>query len=199
MTLYSRSVIINHMKSKRKSSAAKKTAVLALMSGLGLISFLIEGLIAPPFLPGAKLGLSNIFTLFTLVLYGLPEAVLVVAARTVLGSLFAGNFSLLLYSLTAGLASAFVSRLLLCVFPRISILCVSVVSAVVHNAVQTLVYCALTGTLLLMGYLPWLAVAGIAAGIAVGIAVVFIVKIVPLSVFARLTGVKISSQTEEQI
>ena len=166
----------------------KKIATLALLTGLGLIAFLIEALLPSLFLPGAKLGLSNVFSLFTLVLYGLPEALLVVIARTVLGSIFAGNLSLLLYSLTAGVVSVCVSRLLLLAFPHVSLLCVSVVSAVVHNMVQLLVYCGLTQTLLLMSYSPYLCLLGAVAGFVVGIAVIVTVKIVPLSVFGKVGG-----------
>ncbi len=93
------------MKKKGKSIGAKKITILALLTGLGLIAFLIEALIPVLPVPGAKLGISNIFSLFALVMYGLPEALMVVVARTVLGSIFAGNLSLLLYSLTAGVVS----------------------------------------------------------------------------------------------
>ena len=128
---------------KMKIGSAKKIAVLALLTGLALIAFLLESLFVAPAFPAAKPGLSNFFTLFALLLYGLPEALFVVVARTVLGALFAGNLSMLLYSLTAGVVSAIVSRLLLFAFPRISVVCVSVVSATVHNLVQLGVSCLL--------------------------------------------------------
>lgn len=173
-----------------RGMSAKKLAVLALLTALGLGAFMIESMFPPMFFPGAKMGLSNIFSLFALVLYGLPEALLVVVARTVLGSLFAGNFSLLLYSLTAGVASVAVSRLLLFAFPRVSLLCVSVFSAVVHNTVQLFVYCALTQTTLIFSYLPYLALLGVLAGVIVGLAVTYAIKGIPLSFFERSAGVK---------
>lgn len=185
------------MVKQKKTGGAKKIAVLALMTGLGLIAFLIESLLPSPVLPGAKAGISNVFSLLALVLYGLPEATLVVVARTVLGSLFAGNPSMLLYSLTAGLASIVLSRLLLCFFPKISVVCVSVTSAIAHNLVQLLVYCSLAGTFLLMGYAPYLILLGAAAGLFVGLLVVILVKSVPLSAFSRIAGVKF--RTEELV
>ncbi len=178
------------MEKKNRAPRAKKIAVLAMMTGFGLIMFMVESLFPPMFFPGAKMGLSNIFSLLTLVLYGLPEALLVVIARTVLGSLFAGNASLLLYSLTAGVASVIVSRLLMFAFPKVSLLAVSVVSAVVHNTVQLLVYCALTQTTLIFSYLPYLALLGVLAGVIVGLAVIFTVKGVPLGVFMKILGEK---------
>ena len=178
------------MEKKNRVPYAKKIAVLAMMTGFGLIMFMVESLFPPMFFPGAKMGLSNIFSLLTLVIYGLPEALIVVIARTVLGSLFAGNASLLLYSLTAGVASVIVSRLLMIAFPKVSLLAVSVVSAVVHNTVQLLVYCALTQTTLIFSYLPYLALLGVLAGVIVGLAVIFTVKGVPLGVFAKILGGK---------
>jgi heptaprenyl diphosphate synthase len=186
------------MEKRGEKYGAKKIAVLALLTGFGLIAFMIEALLPSPLLPGAKLGLSNVFSLFALVVYGLPEALLVVVARTVLGSIFAGNLSLLLYSLTAGVISTCISRLLLLLFPHVSLLCVSVISATVHNIVQLFVYCALTQTLLLVSYSPYLCLLGAGAGIVVGLTVIFTVKAIPLSVFKKIGGrITQKNKTEE--
>ena len=83
---------------------AKKIAVLAILVAFGLISFIFESLFEP--VPGAKLGLSNIFSLAALIMYSPLEAFTVVALRTLLGSVFAGNFSALMYSFTAGKVSS---------------------------------------------------------------------------------------------
>ena len=173
------------MEKTEKRLTGKKIALLGILAGLGLIAFLLESLIPIPFLPGAKLGFANIFSLLALLLYGLPEALIVVTARTVLGSLFAGNVSMLLYSLTAGLVSTCVSRLLLCALPRVSFLCVSVAGAIVHNLVQLFVYCALTGTALLFVYSPYLCLMGAGAGVVVGLAVTFVLKALPARLFVQ--------------
>lgn len=178
------------MEKKKRVFGAKKIAALALLTALGLIAFMLESLFPPLFFPGAKMGLSNVFSLFALVVFGLPEALLVVTARTVLGSLFAGNVSLLLYSFTAGIASTLVSGALMLALPRISLLCVSVFSAVVHNTVQLLVYCALTQTTLIFGYMPYLALLGVLAGVLVGLAATYAVKGIPLSFFQKFAGEK---------
>ena len=75
------------MEKSGKRQTGKKIAVLGILAGLGLAAFLLESLIPIPFLPGAKLGFANIFSLTALLLYGLPEALAVVLVRTVLGSL----------------------------------------------------------------------------------------------------------------
>lgn len=175
------------MEKTEKRFTGKKIALLGILAGLGLIAFMLESLIPVPFLPGAKLGFANIFSLLALLLYGLPEALIVVTVRTVLGSLFAGNVSMLLYSLTAGLVSTCVSCLLLCALPRVSFLCVSVAGAIVHNLVQLFVYCALTGTALLFVYSPYLCLMGAGAGVVVGLAVTFVLKALPARLFAQKT------------
>lgn len=175
------------MEKTEKRFTGKKIALLGILAGLGLIAFMLESLIPVPFLPGAKLGFANIFSLLALLLYGLPEALIVVTVRTVLGSLFAGNVSMLLYSLTAGLVSTCVSRLLLCALPRVSFLCVSVAGAIVHNLVQLFVYCALTGTALLFVYSTYLCLMGAGAGVVVGLAVTFVLKALPARLFTQKT------------
>ncbi len=173
------------MNDRKKPPTAKKIALLGILAGLGLVAFLLESLIPIPFLPGAKLGFANIFSMLAMLWYGLPEALAVVLVRTLLGSLFAGNVSMLLYSLTAGVVSACVSRLLLFALPHVSFLCISVAGAVVHNLVQLLVYCGLTGTMLLFVYSPYLCLMGMGAGVVIGLVVTGTIKALPARVFAR--------------
>lgn len=165
---------------------AKKIAMLALFSALGLIVFIIENQFPPLFVPGAKMGLANIFSLAALILYGPIEALVVVAVRTVLGSLFAGNVSMLLYSLTGGVISLALSAILIYIaYPRVSVLAVSVAAAVLHNIVQNAVFVLVTGTSLMFSYMPYLALIGVLSGAIVGAVVTIIFKKVPESVFVR--------------
>ncbi len=159
--------------------SAKRIALLAALTGLGLVAFLLEGLLVPSVLPGMKLGFANFFTLLALLIFGLPSALAVVAVRTALAALLMGNPSAILYSLTAGMVAAFSARAMLALLPRVSVVCVSVVSAVVHNMVQLCVYMLLTKSLLLLSYAPWLCLAGCLAGAVVGLTLHFTVKAAP--------------------
>ena len=175
----------------RKASAAKRIAVLALLSALGLITFIIENQFPPLFVPGAKMGLANIFSLTAIILYGPLEGLCVVVVRTVLGSLFAGNISMLMYSLTGGVVAWGISSLLIyLVCPKVSVLAVSVAAAVLHNITQNIVYIYITGTTLMISYMPYLALIGVLSGTIVGAVVAIIFKKVPLSVFERACGLK---------
>ena len=76
---------------------AKKIAVLAMLTGLSLIAFIIESLLPPMLIPGAKPGIANVFSFAALIMYSPIEAFIVVALRMGLGAVYAGNVSALLY------------------------------------------------------------------------------------------------------
>ncbi len=173
----------------RGGNILKKITALALFTALSLVMFIIENQIPPFFIPGAKLGLSNIFSLAALVLYGPIEAVTVVLARTLLGSLITGTVSSIIYSTSAGLVAILVASLLMLAHPHITVIAISTVSAVVHNLTQGILFAAISGTPQAWSYLPWLALIGIPSGALVGAIVYLLVKHLPKSVvYAALGG-----------
>lgn len=172
--------------SAAKTRRTKRITLLAALTGMALIAFMIESLFPPLFVPGAKMGFSNIFTLPAVVLLTPWEAVTLVVVRTVLGSFFAGGISALPYSLAAGLAGVGVSIMLFKLFyGKISLVSISAAAAVVHNITQNAVYCVITQTPELFLFLPHLAVAGVAAGALIGVIVVLALKYLPLKRFAE--------------
>ena len=163
---------------------SKRLATLGILTAMGLIAFLIEGLFPPLILPGAKMGISNIFSLLTLIVLGPWDAVAMVILRTFLGSVFGGNVSALIYSMSAGLVSISVSALLMrFVFPKISLISVSVVAAVLHNVTQNVVFCWVSQTPQMIFYMPYLALLGVVAGLIVGFAVYLLTRYIPLRYF----------------
>ena len=181
-----------------KYSSAKRIATLAVLCAMGLIMFMVESLFPPLILPGAKMGLSNIFSMLTLFLLGPTEAFVLVVIRTVLGSMFTGNMSTLMYSLTAGVVSVVVSSALVqLAYPRVSIVAISVVSAIMHNVTQNVVFCLVSNTPEMFSYMPWLALLGILAGVIVGFAVWFILKAIPTRTFAALLDLDLSEPAEK--
>lgn len=187
-------------KVKNKYFSAKRVATLAVLTAMGLIMFMVESLFPPLFLPGAKMGLSNIFSMLTLFLLGPTETFVLVVVRTVLGSMFTGNMSTLLYSLTAGIVSVAVSSVLVqFVYPKISIVAISVVSAIMHNVTQNVVFCLVSNTPEMFSYMPWLALLGILAGVIVGFAVWFILRMVPTRTFVTLLDLDASSYAESSV
>ena len=172
-------------------NAAKKIAVLAIFTALSLIMFIIENQFPPLFVPGAKLGLANIFSFAALIMYSPVEAFIIVAIRTGLGAVYAGNVSALLYSFTGGIVSMTVSSILMyTVYPRISIMSVSILAAVAHNVTQNIVFVIISGTTLTFGYMPYLVLIGILSGAIVGAVTMLVFKKVPQSIFERALGTK---------
>lgn len=187
-----------------KYFSAKRIALLAMLTAMGLIMFMVESLFPPFFLPGAKMGLSNIFSMLALFLLGPADAFALVVVRVTLGSMFTGNMSTLMYSLSAGVVSVIASTLLVeFVYPRVSIVAISIVGAVLHNMTQNVVFCLVSDTPEMFVYMPWLALLGVLAGVIVGFAVWFILRMVPTRAFAVMLGFDlspppVSSQSREK-
>lgn len=174
----------------KKTFAAKKIAALAVLTALSLITFIIENLFPPLFVPGAKPGLANAFSLIALIMYTPAEAFIVVATRTLLGAAFAGNPSALLYSFTGGIVSMAVSSVLFYfVYPKISLIAVSLAAAVAHNITQCFVYAAMTASSLIFGYMPYMALIGMLSGAAIGGLTLLVFKGIPQTAFEKFISV----------
>ena len=176
---------------RKQFFSAKKLAVLSVLTALSLITFLIENLLPPLIIPGAKLGLANTFSFIALIMYSPVEAFVIVAVRTLLGAIFAGNLSALMYSFSGGVVAMTVSSVLLyCVHPKVSIVCVSVISAVSHNLTQNAVFVLITSTPLVFTYTPYLILLGVLSGGFIGCLITLLVKRIPTNAFVRVMGVK---------
>lgn len=170
---------------------AKKLATLGVLTALSLITFLIENLFPPLIIPGAKPGLANAFSFTALIMYSPLEAFIVVVARTLLGAMFSGNISAVMYSFTGGVVSMAASSVLMyCVHPKISVICVSVIAAVLHNVTQNIVFVAVYSTPVAFSYMPYLILLGVLSGAFIGAAVTVLIKRIPASAFVRLTESK---------
>ncbi|HHY78606.1 MAG TPA: Gx transporter family protein, partial [Clostridiales bacterium] len=91
----------------------RKMVLLSILISQALVLHVIERAIPVPVpVPGVKLGLANIISLITIILFGYKEAVVVVTIRTLLGSLFGGGLSSFMYSLAGGLLSTSVMALM---------------------------------------------------------------------------------------
>ncbi|MDE6667860.1 MAG: Gx transporter family protein [Clostridia bacterium] len=181
-------------------NAAKKIAVLAILTALSLITFIIESLFPPLIMPGAKMGLANVFSFAALIMYSPIEAFAVVAIRTVLGALFAGNFSAVLYSFTGGIVSMAISSVLMyTAYPRISVMAISVAGAVAHNITQNIVFVFLSGSVLMFGYMPYLILLGILSGAIVGGVIMLVFRGVPKNVFEKVIFERKKKIKEEKI
>ena len=73
----------------------KKITLSALLCAIALTIFMVEARIPSPVpIPGVKLGLANIVTVFAVFVLGPGYAAWILAGRVFLGALFSGNFAL---------------------------------------------------------------------------------------------------------
>lgn len=145
-----------------------KLTRLALLTTVALIIFVVELQIPNPFpIPGVKLGLANVVTVYAVYHYRAREVFLVVLARILLGSFFGGNMLALLYSLAGGMLCLAGMLLLRRVLSEKYIWICSVLGAVFHNLGQTIVACLIAGWGMLL-YFPFLLVSGCLAGAFTG-------------------------------
>ena len=128
-------------------------------------SFFPLALIVP--LPGVKLGLANIVTLYALYALGASSALAILVVRCLLGSLFAGNASALLFSLLGGFAAMLV-MIALHALPRLSVYGVSVGGAAAHNCGQVAAAMLTLGSAAPLAYLPFLLFVSVFAGALTG-------------------------------
>lgn len=123
----------------------------ALALGLSTMENLFPVTAAIP-LPGVKLGLANIVTLFALYQLGALPALSILVARCLLGAVFAGNFSALLYSLLGGITAMLV-MIALKRCSRLSVYGVSIAGAAGHNIGQIAAAMITLGDTAVLGYL----------------------------------------------
>ncbi len=148
---------------------AKKLCVLGLLTTIALTIFMIEAQLPPlTSVPGIKLGLANIVTLFALFYLGPWEALGILACRIFLGAVFSGQMSTILYSAAGGLLSYGMTVLLRRVVRENQIWVLGCVGAIFHNIGQLAVAVLITRTPQLWGYLPVLLVSAILAGLFTG-------------------------------
>lgn len=104
-------------------------------------------------IPGVKLGLANIVTVFALYVLGPGQAMLILLARCLLGAVFAGNMNALIFSLLGGV-SAMLVMIGLSRWRRLSVYGVSVGGAAAHNCGQVAAAVLTLGNTAPLYYLP---------------------------------------------
>lgn len=154
----------------------KRLTFCALLTAIALTIFMVEAQIPLPIpLPGLRLGLANIVTVYAMFALGPADALMILLSRIFLGALFAGG-STFLYSLAGGLL-CYISMLLLRKLLTMKQLWVcGSIGAIFHNIGQIAVAIAIAKTPQLIMYLPVLLISGIIAGTFTGIAAQFLVN-----------------------
>jgi heptaprenyl diphosphate synthase len=158
----------------------KRLSRLALLTAMALILFTVEAQFPLPVaIPGVKLGLSNVVTLFAVYRFGRKDAAMILAVRIILGNLVCGTVAAMLYSAAGGLCCLAVLCLLRPVVPRAQSWVLGILGAMAHilGQMAVAVYVAGTGAVLL--YLPVLLLAAMITGAVTGLAVTLTLRRLP--------------------
>ena len=155
----------------------KRIALLGLLTAIALTIFMIEAQIPTVIpIPGVKLGLSNIVTVFAVFTLGPWDGVAVLACRIFLGAVFAGNFSTILYSAAGGFLSILVTMGLRKVLKENQIWAAGCLGAIAHSVGQMIAAIAITRTPGLLVYLPVLVIISIFTGLFTGFCAQLLIK-----------------------
>ena len=149
----------------------KQLTLCAVLTAMALALSYLENLfplaLAIP-IPGVKLGLANIVTVFALYALGPAQALMILTARCLLGAMFAGNANALLFSLLGGFA-AMLAMILLVRLERFSVYGVSIGGAAAHNCGQMAAAVLTLGSAAPLYYLPVLLAVSLVAGALTGL------------------------------
>ena len=134
----------------------KQLTLCAVLTAMALALSYVENFfplsLAIP-VPGIKLGLANIVTLFALYALGAPQAMMILIARCFLGAVFAGNMNALIFSLMGGVTAMLV-MILLSRVRKLSVYGVSIGGAAAHNCGQVAAAVLTLGNPAPLYYLP---------------------------------------------
>jgi len=168
----------------------KKLTLLAILAALALIIFIIEAQFPLPVpIPGVKLGLANIVTLFVLfygtnkdltknhdITFSGVDALMLILCRAILGAFFTGRIVAFIYSITGGLlgfaAMLFIKRFI----TKKQIWVCGVFGGIFHNIGQIIAAVIITGTPAIAAYLPVLIITGMITGVLTGLVAQFAVE-----------------------
>ena len=149
--------------------STKELTLCAMLTAMALGLSYLENLF--PVLipvPGVKLGLANIVTLFALYALGGGQAMLILVGRCILGAVFAGNMNAMIFSVLGGVTAMLV-MILLSRSKKLSVYGVSIGGAAGHNCGQIAAAMITLGNTAPLYYLPILLGVSLGTGAVTGL------------------------------
>ena len=154
----------------------RKLTTMALLSAIALTIFMIEAQIpALVPIPGVKLGLSNIVTVYAVYALGARSGAMILFVRIFLGAVF-GNFGTIFYSAGGGALAILVTIGLKYILKENQLWIAGCLGAIAHSIGQMAVAVLLTDTPSLLIYLPVLILCSVFTGIFTGLCAQLLVK-----------------------
>ncbi len=167
----------------RNKLTPRRIALLGALLAISLVLSVVEsmlGALVPLPIPGVKLGLANIVSMFLLSYFSLPAALTVGLLRALLASFFTGGFGMFLYSAPGVLLSVLAMAFALKAVKPLTIVGISMIGACMHNLMQVCVAVLMTSETRLFYYAFILLIIGAVSGTITGV--------VAHAVFPRAAG-----------
>lgn len=148
---------------------AKRVAAISVLIALALVLSVAENWLPLAFIPipGVKLGLANIITLFALCFLSFRDSMTVLILRCLLSSLFGSGISAFAFSVTGGIF-ALLTMFILLKSNKFSLIGVSIAGAAMHGVGQIIAAFFMLSTFSVIFYLPFLLIAAIFTGALTG-------------------------------
>jgi len=155
----------------------KRLVLLGVLSAIALTIFMLESQLPPVVpMPGVKLGLANIVTVFAVFVLGWKEGCMVLFVRIFLGAVFAGNFSTIFYSAAGGACAIAVTIGLRRILKKDQLFVAGCLGAAAHSIGQMAAAIAISGTPSLIVYLPVMIAISLITGLFTGLAAQFLIN-----------------------
>lgn len=158
----------------------KKLSILSIYTTIALIIYVIEAslpALAP--IPGIKLGLANVVTLFVLIRYSAKEAFMMLIVRIIISTIITGQAVSFIYSLCGGI----LCLIIMCIINKLLngkyIFLTSIMGAVSHNTGQILAAYFILQMSGILVYIPYLIISGIITGLFTGLICYYSNKHIP--------------------
>ncbi len=151
------------------NSRARTLSRLALLTALSLLLFTVESAFpAPVPVPGVKLGLANVVTVWALYHCAFAETVSVLACRVLLAVFLSGHAASAVFSAAGALFCLAGALPLRHVVPEKNLWLTSALCGALHNVGQLSAAVWIAGSRAIWSYLPFLLLAGLISGTVTG-------------------------------
>jgi len=155
-----------------------KMIFISILVSIGLALSVLESAIPLPIaMPGARLGLSNMVVLVTIIVFGFKDGIKVAMLKSTVLMLITGSISSFIYSISGAILSCIMMFIAYKYISSIfSLIGVSIIGALAHNFAQVSVASAMMNNLRIYSYLPFLMIMSLFTGYFVGLSSTYIVK-----------------------
>lgn len=160
-------------------NSVKKLTFMAMFVSFMLVSHFFETVyIIFPFVPGVRLGFSNIFIILLIYFFGCKKAGPAVLCKVLLSFFIAGNPVSFILSLSATGVSFVAMSVLIRWCRAFSVIGISVISSVLNILTQLFFASLLMNNSAVWGYLPVVLVSSCIAGVFTGFCAMYMIKFI---------------------